>query len=126
MQLVRKILFIENLAFWTRRLAHTPKTQGEEFEKRIKHRHQAFWNDPKYVLSKRPYEPAPKCFSEMLGKARILSRSYEIFARIDFYATAKSVVFGEFTPTPFLGKHFTQAGESMLVAHWDKLCCGKI
>jgi hypothetical protein len=42
----------------------------------------------------------PKCLSEMIEYARRLSKAYEIFCRIDFYATDKGAVFGEFTPTP--------------------------
>lgn len=72
------------------------------------------------------YEALPRCFSDMIEKVKELSRSYEIFARIDFYATPKGAVFGEFTPTPFLGKHFTPSGEEMLVNYWDKYCFEKI
>jgi hypothetical protein len=37
------------------------------------------------------------------------SKAYEIFCRVDFYATDKGAVFGEFTPIPAVGKGFTPA-----------------
>ncbi|MEJ7682261.1 MAG: ATP-grasp fold amidoligase family protein [Segetibacter sp.] len=45
-------------------------------------------------------QPIPKCLQEMIDYAGKLSKSYEIFVRVDFYATDKGAVFGEFTPTP--------------------------
>ena len=72
------------------------------------------------------YQQPPTCLAEMIEHAKILSRAYDIFARIDFSATDKGAVFGEFTPTPFKGFLFTPAGEKMLVNYWDKYCAGKI
>jgi len=71
-------------------------------------------------------QPAPDCVEEMIEKAKELSKSYEIFVRIDFYATDKGAVFGEFTPTPFLGTNFSAFGEKLLIDYWDKFCNGKI
>ena len=68
----------------------------------------------------------PKCFEEMTEFARKLSKSYEIFVRVDFYATDKGAVFGEFTPTPALGLGFTPDGNKLLTAYWDKFCDGLI
>ncbi|NDK54592.1 ATP-grasp fold amidoligase family protein [Pontibacter fetidus] len=76
--------------------------------------------------AKGAYQPPPACLPEMLEQAKRLSKVYEIFVRIDFYATDKGAVFGEFTPTPFMGKSFTPAGEQMLLAYWDKYCPGMI
>ncbi len=53
-------------------------------------------------------------------------QSIRHFARMDFYATDKGAVFGEFTPTPFMGTNFTPAGEQMLVANWDKYYKGMV
>jgi hypothetical protein len=72
------------------------------------------------------YERPPLCLNEMLTQAKILSKAYEIFIRIDFYATDKGAVFGEFTPTPGLGCRFTKSGQKLLLTYWDKYCFGKI
>lgn len=68
----------------------------------------------------------PACLLEMTAAAERLSKAYQIFCRIDFYATDKGAVFGEFTPTPALGKGFTPAGDKLLTAYWDKFCKGMI
>lgn len=68
----------------------------------------------------------PACFNEMIECSRRLSKSYNIFTRIDFYATDKGAVFGEFTPTPALGLGFTPEGNKLLTAYWDKYCHGRI
>lgn len=73
-----------------------------------------------------PYQPPPKCLKEMLYHAKKLSMAYEIFVRIDFYATDKGTVFGEFTPTPALGQGFSSYGEKILQSYWDKYCYGMI
>ncbi|SIT93817.1 TupA-like ATPgrasp [Pontibacter indicus] len=71
-------------------------------------------------------QQAPKCLDEMVRAAKDLSRAYKIFARIDFYATHKGAVFGEITPTPFLGSAFTSFGNKLLISKWDKYCKGMI
>lgn len=73
-----------------------------------------------------PLQKAPECLQGILDQARLLSKSYEIFVRIDFYATDKGAVFGEFTPTPFMGTSFTPEAESTFVAYWDRFCKGMI
>ncbi len=73
-----------------------------------------------------PYLKPPACLPEMLAQAKKLSKIYGIFVRIDFYATDKGVVFGEFTPTPFKGNGFTPEGDKLLTEYWDKYCPGKI
>lgn len=83
------------------------------------------WNQIKEIntyYAKGAYQQPPVCLSEMLDQARTLSKVYGIFVRIDFYATDKGAVFGEFTPTPFMGKSFSPAGEQMLLNYWDKYC----
>ncbi|WP_161890582.1 ATP-grasp fold amidoligase family protein [Pontibacter russatus] len=72
------------------------------------------------------YQQPPQCLQDMIAQARLLSKSYGIFARIDFYATDKGAVFGEFTPTPFKGKFFTPEAEKMFVDYWDKYCAGLV
>lgn len=67
-------------------------------------------------------EEAPRCFEQMKEQARILSKSYELFVRIDFYASDKGPVFGEFTPTPGRGKSFTKYGSDLFIGYWDKYC----
>ncbi|GAA4430049.1 hypothetical protein GCM10023188_16170 [Pontibacter saemangeumensis] len=71
-------------------------------------------------------QPPPACLHELLQQAKLLSRSYGIFVRSDFYSTDKGPVFGEFTPTPGLGRTFTPAAEKLFVDYWEKYCPGMI
>ncbi|MFT2009870.1 ATP-grasp fold amidoligase family protein [Pontibacter sp. 13R65] len=73
-----------------------------------------------------PYQKPPACLEEMITFAKTLSKSYEIYVRIDFYATDKGAVFGEFTPTPAAGAGFTPKAEQVLAGYWDKYCNGSI
>jgi hypothetical protein len=87
------------------------------------------WNKIKMVNTTYPhkFDPIkPKCYEEMIEQARKLSIPYDIFVRIDFYATPKGAVFGEFTPTPCMGKMYTSFGKKLLLDYWDKYCPGKI
>lgn len=87
------------------------------------------WNQMKNITSNYSVgkvQKPPRCLPEMKEYARRLSKAYEIFARIDFYATDKGVYFGEFTPTPASGKGFTPAGDKFLADYWDRYCKGKI
>jgi len=68
----------------------------------------------------------PHCFDEMLEHVKRLSEAYGIFVRIDYYATAKGAVFGEFTPTPGIGKGVNKYGQKLLTQYWDKYCSGMI
>ena len=72
------------------------------------------------------YQTPPKCLKEMIEKAKELSRAYEIFFRIDFYTTDRGAVFGEFTPTRFMGITFTPQADKLFINYWDKFCKGKI
>ncbi|MBF9252796.1 hypothetical protein I2I11_05810 [Pontibacter sp. 172403-2] len=83
-------------------------------------------DNPNTYYPKGTYQQPPVCLAEMIEQAKKLSRLYGIFVRIDFYATDKGAVFGEFTPTPFMGTNFTPAGEQMLIDYWDKYCKGMI
>lgn len=69
---------------------------------------------------------APACFEEIKAHARALSKSYQTFVRIDFYATDRGAVFGEFTPTPGMGFHFTRYGNRLFGKYWNLYCKGLI
>lgn len=87
------------------------------------------WNKLKMVNITYPHKHdplKPKCYQEMVNEAKKLSIPYDIFVRIDFYATPKGAVFGEFTATPSMGKMYTSYGKKMLLKYWDKYCMGKI
>lgn len=66
-------------------------------------------------------QPAPKCLSQMIEYAKKLSKVYKIFARIDFYATDKGAVFGEFTPTPAMRNGFTPEGDILNFKAFSRL-----
>ncbi len=68
----------------------------------------------------------PACWDEMVEQVKLLSSTYEVFVRIDFYATHKGAVFGEFTPTPGLGRGYTHFGKKRMLDYWDKHCKGMI
>lgn len=68
----------------------------------------------------------PLCLAEMIGFAKKLSKAYQIFVRIDFYATDKGAVFGEFTPTPGKGEGFRLDADKKLLKYWDRYCPGMI
>lgn len=70
----------------------------------------------------KPDQVKPLCYDEMVECAKALSQAYQIFVRIDFYATSKGAVFGEFTPTPGMGGNFTQYGRRLLLGYWEKYC----
>jgi hypothetical protein len=87
------------------------------------------WNLVKKVQFNYPpklNQQAPACFKEMVKTAKILSKSYGMFVRIDLYATRKGCVFGEFTPTPSMGMNFTSFGKKLMLSYWDKYCNGYI
>jgi hypothetical protein len=68
----------------------------------------------------------PACYQDMLAQAKRLSKAYGIFVRLDFYATNKGAVFGEFTPTPALGRGHTRFGKKLLLKYWDTYNKGQI
>lgn len=87
------------------------------------------WNELKKVQFNYPpisNQKAPNCFKEMVETAKALSKSYDMFVRIDLYATPKGCVFGEFTPTPSMGMNFTSFGKKLMLSYWDKYCYGYI
>lgn len=87
------------------------------------------WNVMKDISNDFPkgsYQYPPDCTDEMIEHAKKLSRAYEIYVRLDFFATDKGAVFGEFTPTPSAGNHFTPAADKMFINYWDKNCKGMI
>jgi hypothetical protein len=87
------------------------------------------WNRLKKIQFNYPAaenQKKPACFHDMVTTAKKLSISYDVFVRIDLYATAKGCVFGEFTPTPSMGNNFTEYGKKLMLTYWDKYCCGLI
>ena len=62
----------------------------------------------------------PACLAEIIEDAKRLSRAYGTFIRLDFYATAKGSVFGEFSPTPDRGKNISAFGSRYLLELWDE------
>lgn len=83
-------------------------------------------NTAVHMFTQAKYQQPPKCFAEMIEQAKRLSKAYEIFVRIDFYATDKGAVFGEFTPTPGAAKYLTVEAEKMFINYWDTFCKGRI
>jgi hypothetical protein len=93
------------------------------------HFYDEHWNKMKKLHYRYPgkeEQVKPACFDQMLAQAKQLSKAYGIFIRLDFYATNRGPVFGEFTPTPGMGKNFTPYGKSLLINYWDKHCQGLI
>lgn len=72
------------------------------------------------------YQEPPACLQNMINCARKLSKTYQIFVRIDFYATIHGPVFGEFAPTPSHGVGYTKTGSDFLVSYWDSYCKGMV
>ncbi|MFA6084309.1 ATP-grasp fold amidoligase family protein [Mucilaginibacter sp.] len=87
------------------------------------------WNEMETVQMNYPQaetQKAPLCLADMVSCVKKLSKAYGIFVRIDFYATYKGCVFGEFTPTPSMGTKFTRYGKEQLLNYWDTYCKGLI
>ncbi|MCJ8164482.1 hypothetical protein MKJ04_06460 [Pontibacter sp. E15-1] len=89
----------------------------------------AAWNQMPDISAH--YPPAarqlpPQCLPEMIAQVKKLSKAYGVFVRVDFYATPRGAVFGEFTPTPGLGKSFTPMAEQLFIDNWGKHCAGTI
>ena len=88
------------------------------------------WNPMEMIttsnFSEAGCEPPPNCLPEMIRYAKKLSNAYQIFVRIDLYATQKGAVFGEFCPTPLRGNGFTPYGSELLMGMWEKNCKGMI
>jgi hypothetical protein len=68
----------------------------------------------------------PASFNEMLECARVLSRSYEGYVRIDLYDTDRGCVFGELASFPSSGKHFSSYADSLLGEYWSRYCNDQI
>nr|MDQ3398613.1 hypothetical protein [Deinococcota bacterium] len=60
----------------------------------------------------------PQCLDEMLRAAKTLGKAYNAFVRIDFYATDRGCVFGEFTPTPNRGVAYTDYASDYFEKLW--------
>ena len=79
-----------------------------------------------YLYPFKDGQEKPACFDEMVEQVKRLSKAYSIFVRLDFYATSKGAVFGEFTPTPNLGVGYNRYGQKLLISYWDEYCRGQI
>ncbi|CAN5800780.1 hypothetical protein BH24DEI2_BH24DEI2_06580 [soil metagenome] len=62
----------------------------------------------------------PRCLPDILVDAKRLSKAYGTFVRLDFYATDRGSVFGEFTPTPALGRNFTDFASRHFLELWEE------
>ena len=72
------------------------------------------------------YQNPPECLNEMIADVKKLSKTYEIFVRVDFYATNRGSVFGEFSPTPIVGNCSTPFANKLFKQYWDKYCSAMI
>lgn len=87
-----------------------------------------FWErteDP-IQLSNEPSddEPPPAELDQLIDTAETLGRAYgDRFVRVDLYNTPKGIVFGEFTPTPFMGCRFTPFAEREFGRLWAGADC---
>jgi hypothetical protein len=61
----------------------------------------------------------PKYLDDMLIAAKKLGLAYNMYVRIDFYATDKGCVFGEFTPTPSRGNNYTEYASQYFEQCWE-------
>ena len=66
-----------------------------------------------------PREP-PACLRAMGAHAARLGRGYGAYVGVDMHASDRGPVFGEFTPTPRRDRPFTEHGEAILGALWDR------
>ncbi|NCD69367.1 ATP-grasp fold amidoligase family protein [Mucilaginibacter agri] len=80
----------------------------------------------KYKDKEKITDAPPACLPEIINQAKKLSRLYQIYVRIDFYATNRGAVFGEFTPTPGIGIGFTKNANHLFASYWDRHCYGMI
>jgi hypothetical protein len=74
-----------------------------------------------FVRTQIPQEtlpPKPDCWDELCESAKKLGSELGIFMRIDFFATTRGAVFGEFTPQPHGGKGFTIEADKWLGSIW--------
>jgi len=56
-------------------------------------------SDHLYITHSPQLPPKPACWNEMVSSVRTLGKAMNCFARIDFYATPRGAVFGEFQLT---------------------------
>lgn len=62
--------------------------------------------------------PPPECLDDILRSARRLGRAFGAYVRVDFYASPRGAVFGEFAPTPYQGEHFTPYANAYFEDLW--------
>lgn len=79
------------------------------------------WEPVRLCRKHRPWfqcEP-PACLQEILASATVLGRQFTIPARVDFYASTRGAVFGEFCATPGL-RSITEKGDEYLGDLWAR------
>jgi hypothetical protein len=67
------------------------------------------------------YMDPPACLDEILKAAKSLGTAYGTYVRIDFYATDKGCVFGEFSSTPGEGRDFTEYADRYFESLWREV-----
>ena len=60
----------------------------------------------------------PKYLDQMIIAANKIGDALGIFMRIDFYTTKNGFYFGEFTPTPNMGRGYSEEGDRFLGGFW--------
>ncbi len=70
-----------------------------------------------YVRVGPPIEK-PEHFEQLMAFSSVLGGYVGDFIRLDFFISPKGVVFNEFCPFPFNGKHFTDFGDEYLGRLW--------
>lgn len=66
------------------------------------------------------YIDPPQCLEEMLTLAKKLGKAYGAYVRVDFYASEKGCVFGEFSSTPARGRGFTTYADDYFGTLWQE------
>lgn len=65
--------------------------------------------------------PATAYWDDVIEAAVKLGSELRTFMRIDFYATSRGVVFGEFTPYPYVGTRYCEWMERYLACFWNEM-----
>jgi hypothetical protein len=68
----------------------------------------------------------PASFDEMLECARVLSRTYEAYVRIDLYDTDQGCVFGELATHPSRLRSLSSYADRLLGDYWSRYCDAQI
>ncbi len=81
------------------------------------------FDDP--MTTKVPQGPGsidpPRCLDEIVANAKALGTAYGTFVRVDFFATERGCVFGEFSGSPAAGQQFTDFADRYFGELWDEV-----